>query len=247
MGIYVNAHDDQKKTTYYQWDYEEDWEIRSVGFSEYVAIIVYGIGLQILPRDPQEIPLLFMCWKNTRSTNILTFSTAKLSSDIVHRYPLVFIPETSDKLSVRYSILVRQSAISFEAYEYLNLMKRNSELRGSFFDSQPSELIGNIKSISDPDEIAIGYIGIAPVRVARIFINPGQVPDWGFKLGCTEVSIHEDSLAVALQPESIKQFLFHPSGPNLISTFEAGVYAGNASQCLDCRLRGGNNKKPAFW
>src|SRR5690606_26971554 len=143
VRVYANAHHDQNRTQYYQWDFEETWEQRSGDSSRLAA----GSGTLtiVTPRREGLKAATYVCSSRNRSTNFLISSTAKLNSDIVYQYPLVFIPNISDKLSVKYSILVRQYAISRGAFEYLSLMKKNSEQTGSFFDSQPSDLIGNIR------------------------------------------------------------------------------------------------------
>jgi hypothetical protein len=238
VGIYIDAQDNSNNTKYYQWDYIETWEQRSVEFSDYI----YKDG-KVQDRDPIEKAKIFTCWKNESSTNILINSTAKLSSDVVDNFPIALIPNRSEKLGVRYSMLVRQYAISREAFEYLTLMKRNSEQIGSIFDNQPSDIIGNIKCISNPNERVIGFITISQIVQRRIFINNNQVPNWNFSLTCNPLVIrnHKDSLEAA--------FL---TGSNLITTYNSGFigiesYNANTALCLDCRTRGGNNVKPSFW
>ena len=244
VSIYVDTHDSQNKTKYYQWDFEEDWELRSVDFALYRGIAATGGGVTIVSRDPNETARMYTCYKYQRSTNINIFSTAKLSSDIVSRHPILSIPGNSDKLSVRYSILVRQYALSFEAFEYLSMMKRNTEQLGSFFDAQPSELIGNIRNVSDSKDVAIGYVVIAPVLEKRIFIDRSQVPNWGFKLNCQNIVVrnHRDSLAIFLSPES-----YVPQSANYSATGGLESWNGTPKPCMDCRSRGGNNNKPVFW
>lgn len=240
VGLYIDAHDSNNNTKYYQWDYVETWEQRSVGYSEYI----YKDGLPPFSRNYPDILRIFTCWKSEASTNILISSTAKLSSDVVDDFPLALIPNRSEKLGVRYSIIVRQYAIGKEAFDYLTLMKRNSEQLGSLFDNQPSELVGNIKCISNPNERVIGFINISQIVEKRIFINNSQVPSWNFILECEPIVIknHVDSLRNAFS-----------SGANLIINYNLGLdgriqsYNGNSSKCLDCQTRGGNTVKPSFW
>ncbi|HEY1061610.1 MAG TPA: DUF4249 domain-containing protein [Daejeonella sp.] len=241
VGLYVDAHDSNNNTKYYQWDYVETWEQRSVGYSDYVYNTVSS---SIGSRDYAEILKMFTCWKNESSTNILISSTTKLSSDVVDDFQLALIPNRSEKLGVRYSILVKQYAIGKEAYDYLTLMKRNSEQLGSIFDNQPTDIIGNIKCISNPDERVIGFLNISQIIEKRIFINNSQLPSWNFILGCEPIVVknHKDSLRNAFS-----------SGANLIVTSNIGLdgriqsYDANSSLCLDCRTRGGSNVKPIFW
>ncbi|WP_276346304.1 DUF4249 domain-containing protein [Daejeonella sp. JGW-45] len=243
VGIYVDAHDSQNNTRYYQWDYEEDWELRSLDESLYKGMPLSNGKGSVVSRDPKETPLMLTCYKSGRSTNIDIFSTAPLTSDVVSKHRVVFIPDNSEKLAVRYSVLVRQYALPFEAFEYLSMMKRNSEQLGSFFDAQPSELIGNIRNINDPKDIAIGFIGIASVQEKRIFIERNELQSWGFRLSCVNpiVKNNADSLVAFNSGQLI------PRTPIISAGGGIEAWEGLSINCMDCRSRGGNNNKPAFW
>lgn len=150
MIIYANTHDVTNNTKYYKWDYDETWEIRS----HYPSVFQYLGGTTIV-----ATPFLrnYRCWKYGRSTTINIASSVQLSSDVIKEFPLLLIPNGSEKLSVRYSILVREQSLSKAAYEYLQIMKRNTESIGSIFDPLPSELKGNIHCLSNPNEEVIGF------------------------------------------------------------------------------------------
>lgn len=243
VGIYVDAHDSQNNTRYYRWEFDEDWELRSLDESLYKATGITGGKARIDSRDSKETPLMFTCYKTGRSSFINIFSTATLTSDFVSKRQVAFIPNNSEKLAVKYSILVRQSALSFKAFEYLEMMKKNTEQLGSFFDTQPSELIGNIRNLNDPNDIAIGFIEIALVQEKRIFIQRDEVNLWGFQLTCSDVVVRNnpDSLVVYLSGQII------PRQPVLGVTGSITHWGGTTTNCMDCRTRGGNNNKPAFW
>lgn len=238
VKIYVNAHDSKNNTKYYQWDYQETWEIRSSAYTENV----YKNGVMVA-RDQNEMLALFTCYVNEKSTGILITSTAKLNSDVVHRFPLVTIQNRAEKLDVRYSILTKQYAIGQEAFEYLSIMKRNSEQQGSIFDIQPSEINGNIKCISNPNELVIGFMTIAGIMEKRIFINYTQVPGWNFNMNC-------GTLTVPNRKDSLDAYF--KDGKNLVTISNVGAsgkietYNGSTANCLDCRLKG-SSIKPVFW
>jgi hypothetical protein len=238
VKIYVNAHDSKNNTKYYQWDYQETWEIRSSAYSENI----YKNGVMVA-RDQNEMLALFTCYVTEKSTGLLIASTAKLSSDVVHRFPLVTIQNRAEKLDVRYSILTKQYAIGQEAFEYLSIMKRNSEQQGSIFDIQPSEINGNIKCISNPNEMVIGFMTISGIMEKRIFINYTQVPGWNFNMNC-------GTLTVPNRKDSLDAYF--KDGKNLVTISNLGAsgkietYNGSTANCLDCRLKG-SSIKPAFW
>ena len=238
VKIYVNAHDSKNNTKYYQWDYQETWEIRSSAYSENI----YKNGVMVA-RDQNEMLALFTCYVTEKSTGLLIASTAKLSSDVVHRFPLVTIQNRAEKLDVRYSILTKQYAIGQEAFEYLSIMKRNSEQQGSIFDIQPSEINGNIKCISNTNEMVIGFMTISGIMEKRIFINYTQVPGWNFNMNC-------GTLTVPNRKDSLDAYF--KDGKNLVTISNLGAsgkietYNGSTANCLDCRLKG-SSIKPAFW
>ena len=238
VKIYVNAHDSKNNTKYYQWDYQETWEIRSSAYSENI----YKNGVMVA-RDQNEMLALFTCYVTEKSTGLLIASTAKLSSDVVHRFPLVTIQNRAEKLDVRYSILTKQYAIGQEAFEYLSIMKRNSEQQGSIFDIQPSEINGNIKCISNPNELVIGFMTISGIMEKRIFINYTQVPGWNFNMNC-------GTLTVPNRKDCLDAYF--KDGKNLVTISNLGAsgkietYNGSTANCLDCRLKG-SSIKPAFW
>ena len=235
VQIYANTHDPANNTTYYRWDYDETWEFRS----SYLSFYEYKNG-QVVMRDPNEN--LFTCWKTESSTNILLGSSASLQSDIISLKPITFIPNNSWKLSVKYSINLRQYALTKEAYQYWQNLMKISEQLGSIFDPQPSEIRGNIRNPLDPDELVIGYISAGTINEKRIFISNSQLPGWNYRAAC-------DLLITPGTKDSI-DFYFRDGGYTPIDVAElpsGGTgWSYSTTLCVDCRLRG-VNVRPLFW
>jgi hypothetical protein len=241
VTIFVNTGDPQNKTLYYRWQYEETWEFHSAFYSQ-IKYEVDGNGtpFDVDPRDPLEAQQMYTCYSGGNSTSLLIGSSAKLSRDTIH-LPIHAIPNGSEKISVLYSILVRQYAVSKGGYEFLQRMKKNTEQVGSLFDAQPSELVGNVRCVNDPLEPVIGYVDIADAQEKRIFIRRGEVQPWNYGQGCFEESIPNvpDSLAAfsTYIPTSVAQYSM------LGDTVRVFVSLPN---CVDCRSRG-TSTKPSFW
>jgi len=238
IWIYVNTHDPQNATHYYTWQFDETWEIHSA----YLSLWEY-IDKKMVPRN--DYYSLATCWQSASSTNILIGSSAKLTNDIIYRMPLVFMPDNSWRLDVKYSINVKQRALSRGAFEYLEKMKKNSEQLGSIFDPQPSTSSGNIYCSDDPGEMVIGYIYTSTVEEKRLFISRAEVPDWKYRRNC-------EIFVVGKDPDSLK--LLFGSGGNLVideilaedRPGEIKGYTGANATCIDCTIRG-TNIKPDFW
>ncbi|GAC1493540.1 MAG: hypothetical protein NVS1B13_24010 [Flavisolibacter sp.] len=235
VRIFANTHDPQNNTRYYRWQYDETWEIHT----HYFSVLKFVNG-EILNRDPIT-EAVNICWKYGASSKIVTGSSVKLKEDIIFEKPLVLIPEGSEKISVRYSILVKQYALSKKAFDFFQILKKNSESLGSFFDAQPSEVPGNMHSITDPTEIVIGMVSISPEREKRIFIDNKELSNWNYKPDCT-------SFLIANNPDSIQQYI-----PSLGLPYDVkrgrgieGYYIA-APVCVDCTVEGGSGIRPSYW
>ncbi len=171
IQIYANTHDAANTVKFYRWDYSEAWEFHSDFHSLYISNGT-TLSLRTLAQDVST------CYTNDVSSDIVLGSSAKLSQDVIYQIPIVFIASTSEKIEARYSILVRQYALTADAYNFWVSLKKNTEQLGSIFDAQPSQLNGNIHCITNPAEAVIGYVSVGTVASKRIFILDSQLPSW---------------------------------------------------------------------
>jgi Domain of unknown function (DUF4249) len=244
---------------YYRWDYQETW-IFHANFESFF----YSNGDTVLGRNLLTDDITY-CWHSDSSSTIVLGSSAKLSRNVIYNQPLVQIASTSEKVGDEYSILVRQYALTSDAYSFYTNLKKNTEQLGSIFDAQPSQLIGNIHSVTNPSEPVIGYVGVGSTSSRRIFIKNQQLPNWH------TLPFYPDSVCMlAFGPNSPCCYYVYPPGPKnqvdaYINYLKSGIsdplipidaigrpgsppigYTAAARKCADCTLRG-SNKKPSFW
>ncbi|MDR3696349.1 DUF4249 domain-containing protein [Mucilaginibacter sp.] len=253
LQINVSTHDPANKTQYYRWDYNETYIIHSMYYSHYMA--VNHDTTAIRPADQQ----IYECWVTDTASTIVLGSSAKLSQDIISDQAVIAIPFNAEKGFIRYSILVKQYALTADAYNYFTLLKKNTEQLGGIFDAQPSALRGNIHCTSNPAEPVIGYITAGTTTQKRIFIDHNDLPGWAISKPDTACSA-DTLLYIRITVTKV--------GPPLISTaarevydqiyggikipidivglYPTGGFTGAFPQCVDCTLRG-VNKPPAFW
>jgi hypothetical protein len=187
---------------------------------------------------------MYYCWKEYTSSELLLGTSAQLSKDQINQM-LTHIPTSSQKLEGLYSIMVKQYSLSREAYEFLEVMKKNSELTGSIFDAQPAVLYGNIHNVNRPDELVVGFMTICPIREKRIFIHKREVPDWEYFPGCKTTTftnsndIVRDEVIIGYLPISdiSPPPLPFPSLPSFLAA---------PTGCVNCRATG-SNQRPDFW
>jgi hypothetical protein len=234
VGIYVNTHDPDNEIQYYQWDYNEVWEI----WSPFHSFYEYKNGL-VIPRPDAQVLDMFKCWKYDYPDRFHMESTAATTENAITMRPLIQIPVSAEKLSFKYSVIVRQHALTRQAFEYLQMMEKNTSSVGSYFDPLPSELNGNMYCATT-NEPVVGYMGAYTTSEIRIFIRDYEVPNWNFSLYC-------ESTFVGNTPEQFAEYFGNQGLIPTSSDGEGGNYFGSTLPCVDCRIRKGTNIRPPFW
>ncbi|GGB76754.1 DUF4249 domain-containing protein [Dyadobacter sediminis] len=230
MVFYVNTHDAQNHTQFYRWKFEETWEYEATYYS---ALEVVNNAV-VLRKDN-----INSCWSHKKSGSILLGSTVRLSDDIIKNLPLNTVPVSTNKLYIKYSLLVRQYGLSQKAFEYWTDLAKTTQGTGSLFDPQPSQVTGNIKNTADSKEPVFGYFSAATEETRRLTITPhlGVFPR------CTE----PDTLPIRCGGRdeecalNTTQLLLTYWGPRADSVLVA------STECTDCRTNGGTTKRPSFW
>jgi hypothetical protein len=226
ITIYVNTHNNNNNgSRYYRWVYYETFEFHPA----FESFINDSLGPRL------DYMKLYTCWRTDTSSNILIALTTNLSENMVYQAPIAFLPDSSWKLGVEYSILVLQQSIDSNTYSFFQILQNSTQQLGGLFDVQPSSINGNIHCLSNPANIAIGYIYSSSITTDRIFINNNQVLNWYKITPCEE-------------------FLFGPSDLSLLQQGRIiatdynsqGIVQYTEPACGNCTLSG-TNIKPSFW
>lgn len=163
LNFYVSTDDPSGKSIYYQHSYEETWE--------------YEAALKTLPRvENGKLVNISNCWHVVPSSKISLSSTANLSKDRVTDKLILSVPGLSPKLDVEYSVLIRQSVLTREGFDFFETLRKNTEAVGTIFDVQPSQLVGNIRSTTQPTETVIGFVSCGTVTEKRFLIQLPDIP-----------------------------------------------------------------------
>ena len=231
VTAYLTSHDPSNNTRYYMWRYRETWEYHAAYESFF---LLSADRTQVIPRTPDQFT--YRCYRDFNSTDLKLASTETLKEDIVFEYPLVFIPQGDEKLTVRYRILATQFGITKEAYDYWQVVKKNTELTGTIFAPLPSQAAGNFHCMTNPDETVLGFLSAGTVQNQFIYINNTQLEHWGF-------FSHGDC---PLVEGCFCNPAFRARG--YVPVYEDnGLYASSFPHCVDCTSEGGSTKKPSFW
>jgi hypothetical protein len=200
------------------------------------------------------------CWKNSRSGDILT-GILLPGQQSIRKVPMNFIsPERSDRLTVQYSILVKQYSISPQEYNFWENMRQVSESAGGIYDTQPYAVVNNIHNVDDPSERVLGYFTVSALREKRIFITPGDLWDMNlseYRSPCTEHIVSPETYFIpgsfGNPPtwDEINQMFMSTGG----FVFVRPIYVGQSTlsrlvfateECADCQDTD-ISLRPDFW
>lgn len=268
IEIFVKSSGNSDDSKYYKWDYDEVWDFYSITTSHIFFNLVRQPSGEFAC-DSQEVDgvkyekcleqyiwrgyifndSMYHCWKYNSSGKIHIGSTTVLSDNVVLA-PIRKIEDNGFELSNTYSILVKQTGLSKEAYEFYKILGANSEGKGSIFDAQPSQLKTNLRCTSDPGETVIGFIDATSVKSRRIFIKNEELEGWVY-YPYAECSFSRDTISdlsiyqvnYLVQQDLVPVAPLETPKPPLYSV---GPYIVMSEFCMDCRARG-VHKKPDFW
>ncbi len=242
----ISAHDDNQENKYYKWNYTEDWEYRA----QYVPFLKYNNTLDMAQTIPdEEYAKNYYCWNKDISTGIYIASTEKLSQNIVYKEHLNKIYNSDQRISYIYSIFVTQISLTKDAYTYWETLKKNTDNTGGIFAPQPSEMRGNIVSVTNPAEPVIGYISASTCSQSRVFLYGSDINIYKNPDKCQYDTIpHYDRnanlwKAADMAGMSMLDYLISPTTGEIIKSIVIWV----KGRCADCRKNGGTKNKPSFW
>ena len=227
LNIYISTLDPAGKSIYYRHSYEETWQYESPIKSFYK----FENGKLVSRNFPEDD--ITNCWHFLPSSNISLSSTANLTEDRLTDKLIVSIPSNSEKVKVGYSILIKQSALTKDAFEFWEILRNNTENVGSIFDPQPSQFLSNIRSTTNAAEIVIGFVSSGSTTQKRFIIKVADLPTAWFNYSPDEDCNNSR--------KGLSEFKGVPFIPITVTNGTDLLY------CVDCRLRGGTTQKPSFW
>ena len=238
VQILLNSNDPTNSTHYYAWKYDDTWRFR-------------------VPIDYSGKPEWKECYKYNSSTNFDIASSTNRVGDIIDRHPILFCDENTNRIFIRYTILVKQLSLTEQAYKFFDKLISLNENQGTLFDPIPCSLVGNIKNVTNKDVPVLGYFLVVGASEKRIFIDRSELPESyeptdGFDYCYTDILLispeltnyRDDAMVDSLMNLGYVVFEEH------LITIAQGVYARQLNMakppCFNCTLNG-KIEEPFFW
>nr|WKN39452.1 DUF4249 domain-containing protein [Tunicatimonas sp. TK19036] len=158
MQLYVSTGTGLPEANFYRWNWVETYE--------FIAPLIAPMQL--------NVPVCFQSGRLYRQ--LLIGSSQDLTKDRIERQPMTFVSKRGRKLQIRYSLLVEQYSLTERAFTFWENVQEQQNSDGSVFDPPPARIIGNMRSVDNPDETVLGYFQVSAVTEKRVFIGRGEVP-----------------------------------------------------------------------
>ncbi len=243
--VKVNSHDPNNSTWYYRWEFDETWEYTSAVECFYTDSIIKDASGNITTIPVPRKDDIYRCYKSDFGKTILVNSTKKLSQDIVSEFVINAVPTVSAerRLDRKYSVLVRQYALSESEYDYWLELQKSTETTGGLLDPQPTQVTGNIKASNNSDP-ALGYFSVYSISELRATRTSKQLfKDWN---NLIDTCVLVDVPLVGFKLPNYQVIL--AINIDLMTSKIIGYKLAN-KDCADCRSKfngGGTNVVPEF-
>jgi hypothetical protein len=244
LDIFLNTHTPVDEIYYLKWRFDETWEFK---MPEYIRVgnlggdsrycISQTTGAASFNTWVSIVPEQLHCWTTESSKAILIKSSSSSSDGEINRFPVTSIGPEDDRISIRYSILVKQYSLGEDLFDYFKILESLNETNGGIYDKIPSPVYGNIQTLSG-DKKALGYFLVSAVSKKRLFIDPDEV---NLKTGHKAYS----ACGWVYPPICFLPHFFY--GTIIDGDVDLGAYVWSTDNfCTDCRKRG-TSVKPDFW
>lgn len=234
IQFFTDLNIQEQQARNYRWKMEETWEYHAPYPIQYIfQDSVLDLG--------EESDSLMVCWRTREIKSIRTLTTSQITGNRVEGIPLNYVSNQSNRLKVRYSLLLRQYALSTQAFQYWNQLQNQSSEGGGLYETQPVRIEGNVYNPSDPEERVLGNFNVSAMKEKRIFLNERfhfLIQDYP----CTPQPIEE------VYPDGMGEIPESAYPVYLIATSELGPPWLMADDvCFDCTQGGGTTDPPDFW
>lgn len=175
VEIRVNHKDVDNASKFYRYTYEEtskvtvpkwvDSELKLQITAPYYDIIYALLYFELRTEEAR------VCYKTTKSEEIILKETTQQAEDIVDNFPLKFINYKNYDIAERYSILVNLYTQNLESHTYYKNLKKSAENGNILSPTQPGFIRGNITCVNNNENKVLGYFEVSSVSSKRIFFN----------------------------------------------------------------------------
>lgn len=233
---------------YYRFDFDETWEFHA----DFIPTHQYDFRPESKQHPIMEIPddvdamANYYCWSSASSKEPGLATTSSLLEDRLSGLEVTSVKRSDRKLSEIYYINVTVRPLSREGYDYLYNLDVNSNNTGSLFSPVPSDVRGNIRCVSDTNEVVIGHVEASRIARCEMYVknivSHAFTGEYGNKLLLSKPEPDEDGVI-----DFYQYYLMGYRPVGIFTVNEVTDVYWAPLRCVDCTAAGGVKTKPEGW
>ena len=258
VAIYADSFDPTGNSLYYRYEYQEAYKIVPP-FTRQDSL--YSVSdeypdceVAFALKNPYAHRGVLCFGSNEASNKIILTTTTGLTEDRVSRFLVRFLEQDNPIIGQRYSVLVNQYVVNYEAYLFYDVLKSFSDPESLFSETQSGFIEGNISSDDNLNEKVIGYFDVSTISTTRIFFNYEDFYNFGDKrpyfFPCRVKKPANPLFQIfgpgCNLPSFVQSYDYIYAGPNNDPRFDEGPYDFVRRRCDDCR-EFASEEAPDFW
>ncbi len=228
IQFYNNLKPLEKGARSFRWLLKETWEYKVPYAANYIHEDNYTI-----PFPGSDFST---CYKTEKVESLFSATTRNQDEEVLHRNPLHFVSNRTNRLSIKYSLLVEQHSLTNTAFNYWSRLRSGINDTLSLYETQPLNIVGNISNETNHQEQVLGFFYASQVQKKRVTVENR----FSFHVTtpyCDLIQVHSlDSL-----PRYIRSYLII-SGQQSYGNIHTGP-----GGCFNCMEFGGVLEKPEYW
>ena len=245
FNFFLDARNNQSDNRFFRWDWNYTFEFSTSTPSRWLFI-----NNEFINRDrgsENDSLQVEVCWQTfeNKDLNLIEVQTPEIG---VTRLPLYDFHSEEGFMKKGFSMELEWYALSQTSYNYWKLVDDFNQEQGSLADLQPGTIVGNVRSISNPQEIVLGRFDAVQIQRLRRHFDREDFFNAGFRvirgdfIDCADF----DPVSSADTIEAVDSTL------NVLGDEWVLSYFGNSTafflpkRCAEC-TEFGSNKRPEFW
>ncbi len=247
FSFFLDSRNNSSNNRYFRWKWNSTFELSVRLPSRWLLVdgefIIRERGSE---NDSLQVEV---CWQ-TREDNQLNLQELQVPSVGVNKLPIYDFHSQEGFMKRGFSMEIKQYGLSQSSFSFWNQIKEISQDQGSLSDTQPGTIVGNIRSLTNSQEIVLGIFEASQERSVRRQFDREDFFDDGFRvirsnfINCFEVDSVTSLKTVAAVDSALTVL-----GDDWVLTYftDAPPFAYYyPKRCAEC-TEYGSNKQPDFW
>ncbi|MEQ9117022.1 MAG: DUF4249 domain-containing protein [Fulvivirga sp.] len=246
FNFYVDTRSNTQNNKYFRWFWYSTFEVVVPTPSRWLWTggNTYVIRERGSENDSLQVEI---CYNSDTIRQINVKSLLEGEQEVI-RQPISRFHSDSASMKRRYSILVKQYALSEESYRFWSLIDESTN-QGSLFDIQVGTIQGNISNVNDGGEIVLGFFEVVQAQSVRRFYTPRDFRNTSFREFNPNVVSCSDEEPIAIELDKIGEFMEANKEYYTLCYFTtfppAAIFC--KIRCAVCTEYANSNNKPDYW